>query len=112
MFQLGETGDEAAALRWIRQFHHRINLISANEVLLRLTDSYRMLGMIVQVRHEHDQNRIEHMRIVDAIAENRPDDAERFAREHVANARRAIRQQIIDGKFAPQWVGEDDPQIV
>jgi DNA-binding GntR family transcriptional regulator len=107
MFQLAGAGDDAGRAAIDRQFHHRINLISANEVLIRLTDSYRMLGMIVQVRWEHEQNRVEHMRIVEAIAENRADDAERFAREHVANARQAIKQQITEGNFAPQWVADE-----
>jgi DNA-binding GntR family transcriptional regulator len=99
MFQSAGAGDDASRASLDREFHHRINLISANEVLIRLTDAYRMLGMIVQVRWDHEQNRAEHMRIVEAIAENRTEDAERFAREHVANARQAIRQQIAEGVF-------------
>ena len=112
MFQLAGTGDEAGRASLDRKFHHRINLISANEVLIRLTDSYRMLGMIVQVRWEHEQNRMEHLRIVEAIAENRPEDAERFAREHVANTRQAMQEQIIEGDFAPQWVADEKTESV
>ncbi|HWB55166.1 MAG TPA: GntR family transcriptional regulator [Tepidisphaeraceae bacterium] len=107
MYELGQAGDETGRASLDRQFHHRITLISANDVLIRLTDAYRMLGMIVQVRREHEQNRIEHMRIVNAISENRPEDAERAARDHVAMARRVISEQISKGDFAPQWVTDE-----
>jgi DNA-binding GntR family transcriptional regulator len=89
-----------------RDFHHRIILISQNVILARLTEAYHVLGMIVQTSRSHQEIREEHLGIVKAIEENRPDDAERLARQHVALVRHAIQQQITEGRFVPRWVVE------
>ncbi len=89
-----------------RQFHHRTILISANPILMNLTDSYQMLNMVVQVGRDHEQILHEHRAMVAAIEAGSAEEAERCARVHIAGARRAIGKLIDEGKFEPTWVLE------
>src|SRR6185295_11569711 len=87
-----------------RRFHHKIILISQNVVLARLTEAYHVLGTVLTASRNHDDIKREHNDIVKAIEENKPDEAERVARIHVAGVRKAIEEQIAGGKFTPNWV--------
>jgi DNA-binding GntR family transcriptional regulator len=86
-----------------RRFHLRIIEISRNGTLTRLSQTYRALGMTVRAYREPSVIHAEHLRIVDAIEHNFPDEAERQARAHVAGAREMIRTLALQGKFVPQW---------
>jgi DNA-binding GntR family transcriptional regulator len=90
-----------------RKFHHSIIEIAQNKVALRLTETYHILGMVVQASRPHDVIREEHLRIVRAIEDRRAAKAEQAARQHVAGAREAIRKQIAEGEFHPKWVTGD-----
>ncbi len=103
-YQAGVNSDAAARGRFDRQFHHRIIRIAQNTVLLRVTDAFHTLGMIMQAARTHDVIRAEHLAIVDAVSRNDPDEAERLARAHVAGVRRAIEEEIAGGNFKPRWV--------
>lgn len=85
-------------------FHLRIIGLSRNKILIRLAETYRILGMAVWAARDPEIVHGEHLRIVDAIESNRADEAERLAREHVRDARRAIEKQVEDGTFVPSWV--------
>jgi len=87
-----------------REFHHKTIVISQNTILLRVVDAYYVLGMTVQASRAHDVIQTEHLAIVKAIENNKPDEAEYAARQHVAGARAAIQKQITDHNFAPRWV--------
>ncbi len=87
-----------------RDFHHRIILISQNVVLARLTEAYHVLGTVLTASRNHESIRDEHTAIVKAIEENKPDEAERVARLHVAGVRAAIEEQVTEGRFTPKWV--------
>jgi DNA-binding FadR family transcriptional regulator len=65
-----------------------------------------MLNMVVQVGRDHEFIRQEHRKIVQAIEQGNPDEAEKAARTHVAGARAAIQKLISEGKFEPRWVLE------
>jgi DNA-binding GntR family transcriptional regulator len=104
--QLGTEQKEQERGSLDRQFHQRMIEIAQNTILSRLTAAYRVLGMTVTASRPHDVVRSEHQTIVKAIEENRPDDAERLARSHVAESRKAIEQQIAEKKFVPKWVVE------
>ena len=91
-----ETARHACSGALDRDFHHRIITISRNVILSRLTEAYHVLGMIVQTSRSHPEIHAEHLGIVKAIEENRPDDAERLARQHVALVRQSIQQQITE----------------
>lgn len=102
--QLGTSQKDAERGALDRDFHQRMIGISGNVVLQRLTEAYQALGMIVQASRPHEVIRQEHFAIVDAIEQNQPDEAERRARRHVAEARAAIRKQVADEQFVPRWV--------
>lgn len=68
------------------QFHQRFLLISDNEMLQRVSNGYRFVGNLVVTDRQPDQLLEEHLAVVDAVANNRPDEAERLARLHVARS--------------------------
>jgi DNA-binding GntR family transcriptional regulator len=97
-----EDNPEAASID--RGFHLRITEITRNDTLLKLSKTYRALGMIVRAFREPPVIFAEHSRIIDAIEHNFAEEAERQARMHVLGARETIEAQAQMGKFVPQWV--------
>src|SRR6202000_29767 len=89
-----------------RAFHLHITELSRNPTLIRLSQTYRILGMSVRAFRKPEIIHMEHLRIVEAIEHNFEDEAERLARQHVVGARVMIEKLAIEGKFVPQWVGE------
>lgn len=102
--QLGQAGQREEMGALDRRFHQTMIVVSANEVLQRLTEGYRVLGMAVQAERDIHQIHDEHLGIVAAIEANRSDEAEQLARHHVRRAREAIERKIKTGSFRPQWV--------
>ena len=88
-----------------RAFHLHITELSRNSTLIRLSQTYRILGMSVRAFRNPEVIRAEHLRIVEAIEHNFQDEAERLARQHVVGAREMIERLAAEGKFIPQWVG-------
>lgn len=109
IYRLGSAGQLDAMSQLDRQFHGRMIEISGNPLLTRLTEGYRVLGMIVRANRAIRTVRDDHLAIVAAIEANRPAQAERVARRHVQAARAAIETQIREGTFQPHWVALDEP---
>jgi DNA-binding GntR family transcriptional regulator len=86
------------------EFHLRIISLSRNKILVRLAETYRILGMAVWAARDPKIVHAEHLRIVDAIESNQADKAEQLARQHVREARGAIEKQVKEGAFVPNWV--------
>jgi DNA-binding GntR family transcriptional regulator len=92
------------------QFHYRMVVASQNQVLAKLTDGYRVLGMFVRAnRHRHEVYE-EHLEILRAIEANQPEQAETLARLHVVAARQEIARQVAEGTFVPRCVNELDEE--
>ncbi len=89
-----------------RALHLRIMDLSRNRVLLRLAEGYRVLGMAVRASRDPRIVYEEHLRIIEAIDHNFPDEAERLTRLHVAEARKMIEQQAAENEFRPKWVSD------
>ncbi len=87
-----------------RNFHFHIIELSRNGILVRLAETYRVLGMTVRASREPQTIHEEHLQIIDAIEHNSADEAERVARQHVTGARQMIENQAKQGKFVPKWV--------
>src|SRR5579875_1604142 len=85
-----------------RAFHLHITELSHNPTLIRLSQTYRILGMTVRAFRKPEIIHVEHLRIIE---DNFDDEAERLARQHVVGARLMIEKLAADGKFVPQWVG-------
>ena len=97
-----ENYDEMGAAD--RAFHLKIINLSGNKILARLTEGYRALGMAVRASRDPRIIHEEHLRIVEAIESNQPDEAERLARAHVREARINIEQQAARNEFTVKWV--------
>jgi DNA-binding GntR family transcriptional regulator len=82
--------------------------LSRNSILLRLAEGYRVLGMAIRASRDPKLVHDEHLRIVEAIDHNFPDEAERLARLHVEAARRTIEQQAARNEFMPKWVSDSE----
>jgi len=108
IYALAQQGQHEAMGALDRQWHQRTIAISGNPVLERLTEGYRVLGMVVRAHRDFDQVRREHLAILDAIEAGDATLAERLAREHVQAARAAVEAQVQCGDFTPAWVRFDD----
>ena len=93
-----------------RALHLRIMDFSRNKVLLRLAEGYRVLSMAVRASRDPRIVHEEHLRIIEAIDHNFPDEAERLMRLHVAEARQMLEEQAAKREFTPKWV--TDSQII
>lgn len=102
--ELGVAGDAGSRGAHDRRFHRRMIEISGNAILIRLTESYQELGMVVHASRPHDVIHQEHLGILDAIVRDDPEAAERLARAHVIGARDAIAGQLARKEFVPRWV--------
>jgi DNA-binding GntR family transcriptional regulator len=87
-----------------RAFHLQIVSIAGNKMLLRLAEGYRVLGMAVRASRDPKVVHGEHLSIVEAINQNLPEEAEKLARQHVAEARFTIEQLTAKNDFTPNWV--------
>lgn len=96
--------DDAETASLDRNFHFRITELARNNTLMKLSQTYRALGMTVRAFREPAVIHAEHLRIVDAIEHNSADEAERQARNHVIGARQMIETRAQEGTFVPQWV--------
>ena len=72
------------------RFHQRFLLISDNDMLQRVSIGYRFVGNLVVTDRQPDQLLKEHLAVVEAVANNQPDEAERLARLHVARSAESI----------------------
>lgn len=103
IYRLSQEKDSETALL-DRSFHLHITELSRNSTLIRLSQTYRVLGMTVRAFREAAVIHAEHLRIIEAIEHNFSDEAERQARNHVIGARKMIESQVSQGMFIPKWV--------
>lgn len=72
------------------RFHQHFLTLSGNETLQSVSIGYRFVGKLVATDREPDLLLEEHLAIVEAVANDQPDDAERLARLHVAKSADSI----------------------
>ncbi len=94
-----------------RQFHYRMIVASQNELLARLTDGYRVVGMFVRANRNRLAVYEEHLEILRRIEANKPDQAEALARRHVSRSHQEIARQVLQGTFVPCYVQESGSAI-
>jgi DNA-binding GntR family transcriptional regulator len=87
-----------------RTLHSHLIHYSANSMLIRLADNYRVLGKFVRADRDPGVVRDEHIAILRAVQDGRADDAERLIRQHVAAARLAVEKRFENGNFDPKWL--------
>lgn len=71
-------------------FHQCFLTISGNDTLERICVGYRFVGNLAATERDPDELLQEHLAIVEAVANNRPDEAEQLARLHVARTAGSI----------------------
>lgn len=104
VFKLAKKGKEDEMGKLDRSFHFHITELSRNKILIRLAETYRVLGMTVRASREPQIIHEEHLGIVQAIEDNDAEEAERRARKHVEQAAGMIEARARQGKFVPKWV--------
>lgn len=88
-----------------REFHQRIVHLSGCDMLIQLSESYRVLGKTLKIREDGEKAEPEdHFPLLDPIRENHPEEAEKRMREHVRHGRRELEEKIANGTFRLQWV--------
>jgi len=104
MYELGmaERRDEASALD--RAFHLNLVEISGNRVLINLMAQDRFLGKVAWLKTDPALTREHHLVVLNAIAENRPDDAERILRDLIREGKRRVEEFFASGEELPRWV--------
>lgn len=88
-----------------REFHQQIVEISGNESVLRLIRSLWYLQIVLDLPFEPQAFVDAHEAILDAIEENRPDDAERLMREDIELSKSIVEDLAKDKPFIPKCVG-------
>ena len=88
-----------------RRLHTKIAAIAAHATAARLLDLLQSQSVSFQfrsiLRHGRvDDSMAEHATLIDAIARNAPDDAERAMREHLQHAVEALRATIANAQRA------------
>lgn len=100
--QSTEKASEAGVLD--RNFHEEIVRLSGNQMLIRVSENYRVLGKVLRGLRASDVVHAEHLRIVRAIEAGKADEAEQVSREHIRRAKKALEEQIASGTFKAEWV--------
>lgn len=77
-----------------REFHQRFVELSGNQTLIKQSAGYQFIGDIIVTNRDRDEVLEEHLAIVNAVATNKPDKAEKFARQHVAASTESIRNKL------------------
>lgn len=87
-----KSGKKSRALRSDLEyrFHQHFLTLSGNETLQRVSVGFRFVGNLVVTDRDPDLLLEEHLAIVEAVANNQPDEAERLARLHVAKSAESI----------------------
>ncbi|MBN1435954.1 MAG: GntR family transcriptional regulator [Sedimentisphaerales bacterium] len=99
--------NKLSEMSWLdRQFHRRLLELSGNSMLVRLADSYLILGKAVRGGRDPDQVYAEHQALLQAIEDGQADQAEQLARQHIDLAQQSLRQQLEQGQTAPKWLGK------
>lgn len=104
IYELAQAENHQESSKLDREFHMHITDLSRNSTLVKLSHTYRALGMTVRASREPAVIHAEHLRIIEAIEHNFADEAERQARAHVRGARQMIETQAKHGEYSPQWV--------
>ncbi len=100
IYELGskEKFEEASLLD--RKFHQMMIQFSRNRMLDRLSDGYQVLGSVLKMTWDNEIVYQAHRDIVQAISDNNPEDAEKFARIHIASAKKEIEKKISDESYS------------
>jgi DNA-binding GntR family transcriptional regulator len=105
MFALSKSSRKAGEAGVLdRRFHEQIVRLSGNQMLIRVSENYRVLGKVLRGLRASDIVHAEHLKIVAAIEAGNADEAEQISRAHIREAKKALEKQIAAGTFKAEWV--------
>lgn len=87
-----------------RRFHDFIAEISGNRSVAAITRQCGLFGKVVWTEANADHIRRVHTELLDAFRHNRPEEAERVAREHVRETRRRVEARLATGGAGIYWL--------
>jgi DNA-binding GntR family transcriptional regulator len=87
-----------------REFHHRIIHLSRSDMLIKISESFQILGKFFRTREPKESTPDLHYYLLEPIRNNQPDEAERRMRDHIRNGWREIEEKIADGTFEMHWI--------
>lgn len=99
-----EQRREAAALD--RHFHAELIRIADSEPLSRAWRTHWIPISVSKVSadHRHERSYREHLQLIEAIEQDRPDDAERVARHHVLDGLAYLKKRLEAGEANLHWL--------
>ena len=88
-----------------RRLHARMVEIAGNETLKRVRETYWVptVSVLGRTNPRAEDTYREHMAIIEAIEQDRGDDAERLTREHVFNSLRCVAERMEDASAELTW---------
>ena len=108
MCELETRGEFERRAELDRRFHNRINQVSGSYSVATLTRQCSLFGKMIYMKTNPARIRRMHEPLLDAIARNQPERAERLARAHVRNGRRQAEELLRSGggiSWLPSAVG-------
>ena len=106
--ELGKQSDEETVATEMNnldlQFHQRILDIADNIMIQQVAHRYHILHAV----WAHNDRGVpavhkEHLAIIKAIEENRPDDAEHIIRDHIRAGKRGLERCLKSGSYQFDW---------
>jgi DNA-binding GntR family transcriptional regulator len=106
LHESGEDAQRQAAAALDRQFHAELIRIADSEPLSRAWRTHWIPISVSKVPADqrHERSYQEHMELIEAIEQDRPDDAERFARTHILDGLEYLKQRLETGEANLQWL--------
>jgi DNA-binding GntR family transcriptional regulator len=108
IYECSKSGELEEANRLDRQLHDRLLHASGNSLMPRLVGQYRWVIKVVWSYHDPENTRLTHLAILEAIEENRPDDAERLMREHIRISRELTQQRLAEQPEDVHWIAQEE----
>jgi DNA-binding GntR family transcriptional regulator len=103
IFELASSGKQREKMLLDREFHARIVQLSENQLLIGMSQQYRVLSKIVGASTDPKQTRAGHLAIINAIENGDRIRAERLARQHVCRVQKVIEQKLAAGGEDLVW---------
>jgi len=105
MCEAADKEDHALRVEFDRNFHDLINEASGNQTIYSLTQQCILFGKFVGTDAGAKRMRSEHSRIVEAIRNNDPEEAETAARVHIRIGKKRLAEALEAGGEGIYWLG-------
>jgi DNA-binding GntR family transcriptional regulator len=101
-YELAQAGDETAMRACDREFHTRLVHACGNRILAQCMEDLGVQVRRLRLSRDQKEVRDEHLRLLDAIEGNRPDEAEAGVRTHLRATQSVLAQEVAAGHIVPR----------